>query len=265
MFLRKLKTNSGASRNIVKLTTNWLDKSRYNKLTWRKKSIAGRGNLGRVILWSKGSIKKRLRFPRINYNHRLSRVSFISTFYLIPFQNKLVALCFLSTGSVTYLQSTTTFRAFSFLVTLWKAGQFSTGHFASYDDFDSSIGVLMRIRVLSKVSLLELYPGAGVQYIRSAGSSGRFIKLDLNTHTALVRLPSGVRKSFSLYSIASIGAVSLRIKRLVRNTKAGFWKSYGCKSIVRGVAMNPIDHPHGGRTKTIKNPRTPWGKPTKLK
>ena len=97
-----------------------------------------------------------------------------------------------------------------------------TGHFGTYGDFDSSIGVLMRIRVLSKISLIELYPGAGIQYIRSAGSSGRFIKLDLETHTALVRLPSGVRKSFSLYSIASIGSVSLRIKRLVRNTESGF-------------------------------------------
>ena len=51
--------------------------------------------------------------------------------------------------------------------------------------------------------------------------------------------------------------MALRDKRLVRNTKAGFYKSFGVKVKVRGVAMNPIDHPHGGRTKAIKNPRTP--------
>ena len=78
-------------------------------------------------------------------------------------------------------------------------------------------------------------------------------------------MPSGVRKSFSLYSLTSLGAVSLKIKKLVVNTKAGFWKRYGKKSQVRGVAMNPVDHPHGGRTKAIKYPRTPWGKTTKKK
>jgi large subunit ribosomal protein L2 len=104
-----------------------------------------------------------------------------------------------------------------------------------------------------------------VQYARSSGVSGRLIKTDLYNHTALIALPSGVRKSFSLYSMATLGIVSLKNKRLVRNTKAGFYRSFGLKSKVRGVAMNPVDHPHGGRTKAIKNPRTPWGKPTKLK
>jgi large subunit ribosomal protein L2 len=49
------------------------------------------------------------------------------------------------------------------------------------------------------------------------------------------------------------------------NGKAGYWRSFGLKSIVRGVAMNPVDHPHGGRTKAVKYPRTPWGHTTKYK
>ena len=49
------------------------------------------------------------------------------------------------------------------------------------------------------------------------------------------------------------------------NGKAGYWRSFGIKSLVRGVAMNPVDHPHGGRTKSIKYPQTPWGKTTKFK
>jgi len=44
---------------------------------------------------------------------------------------------------------------------------------------------------------------------------------------------------------------------MLKNTKAGFYKNFGRNSIVRGVAMNPVDHPHGGRTKSIKYPRTP--------
>jgi len=123
----------------------------------------------------------------------------------------------------------------------------------------------MYLKLLSKVSLIELYPGSGVQYVRSSGTFSRFIKIDWLKHAALVELPSGVKKFFSLYSIVTLGAVSLKLKRSLTNTKSGFWKSHGFKSKVRGVARNPVDHPHGGRTKAIKNPRTPWGKPTKLK
>jgi large subunit ribosomal protein L2 len=70
---------------------------------------------------------------------------------------------------------------------------------------------------------------------------------------------------FSIYSLAAFGAVSLSDKKHTTNTKAGHLKVYGKKSIVRGVAMNPVDHPHGGRTKSIRYPRTPWGKTTKFK
>jgi ribosomal protein L2 len=67
-----------------------------------------------------------------------------------------------------------------------------------------------------------LYPGSGIQYVRSAGTSARLTKIDVNNHTAVLQLPSGVRKSFSLYSIASVGPVALKIKKLTANTKSGY-------------------------------------------
>ena len=259
MFLRKVQYTSPASRKIVKLTSNWLDKRRFNQLTWRKLSKAGRGQSGRIILWSKSSIKQRLRYPIINYSYRHRWISVVSTFYLIPFQNKLVALCFLSTGSVTYLQATTKFKLFSFLTTPYRARDIKRS------SITPTLFTLMYVKILSKVSLVELFPGCGIQYLRSAGTYARFIKIDWQRHTAVLEMPSGIRKAFSLYSIASLGAVSLKDKRSTANTKSGMWRSFGCKSKVRGVAMNPIDHPHGGRTKSIKYPRTPWGKTTKFK
>lgn len=108
-----------------------------------------------------------------------------------------------------------------------------------------------------KVSNLELRPGAGVQYARSAGSSAKIIKLDKSKHVALVKLPSGVRKFFSVYGLTALGPAALKLKRKLANTKSGFWRSFGLKPKVRGVARNPVDHPHGGRTKAIKYPRTP--------
>ena len=104
-----------------------------------------------------------------------------------------------------------------------------------------------------------------MQYARSAGTWAKIIKVDSINHIAFVKLPSGVRKFFSLYSSLMLGPSALKLKRKTANTRSGFWRSYGVKSKVRGVAMNPIDHPHGGRTKSIKYPRTPWGKTTKFK
>lgn len=110
---------------------------------------------------------------------------------------------------------------------------------------------------MTRISFLSALPNKNIQYIKSSGSYGILVHLNMLNHTAVVKLPSGIKKIFSIYTLASYGAVSLSLKKKLSNTKCGFWKSFGKKSIVRGVARNPIDHPHGGRTKSIKYPRTP--------
>ena len=146
---------------------------------------------------------------------------------------------------------------------LWEGGTDQASAYSAH--FRLSYSPLLYIPLLAKVSFLELYPGLGIQYARTPGAAAKFIKINWTEHTAILALPSGVHKAFSLYSVAFLGPAALKSKSLASNTKAGYWKSMGRKSSVRGVAMNPIDHPHGGRTKAIKNPRTPWGKPTKRK
>jgi len=259
LFLKKLRIVSNASRNIKKLTSLWLERKNFKQLTWRKYSNAGRNDSGRVVVWTKSSLKLKLIRPLINYSMRSNIMSTITTFKLIPFQNKLVSLSFLASGGVTYLPATDLFKIFGFIYFSPKL----TG-LNSYLT-EPSLFLLFSIKRLSKVSLLELFPGAGIQYARSSGTFARLIKLDFNTHTALLQLPSGVRKTFSIYSLASLGQVALKSKRLLTNTKSGYWRSFGVKPIVRGVARNPVDHPHGGRAKSIKYPRTPWGKTTKFK
>lgn len=86
----------------------------------------------------------------------------------------------------------------------------------------SVMGLLHRVRLLKKVSLLELYPGLGVQYVRSGGVSATMVRLNLKNHTGVVRLPSGVKKAFSLYSLVTFGPVALKEKRRVRNTRSGY-------------------------------------------
>lgn len=110
----------------------------------------------------------------------------------------------------------------------------------------------------SNISFLEAKPLAGVKYTRSFGSKSKIIKLDTRTGLSLVRLSSGVKKIFSAFSLSSGGSANLRfLKKTLKNTKSGDWRAKGLKPMVRGVAMNPVDHPHGGRTSSIKYPRTP--------
>lgn len=116
---------------------------------------------------------------------------------------------------------------------------------------------LLHTPISSSFSFAEIHPHRGAQYSRSSGSSSKLLSKNISTHTTLVKLPSGVRKIFSLYSLVTDGAPSLKQKKHQLNTKSGYWRIRGCKPIVRGVAMNPVDHPHGGRTKSIKYPRTP--------
>jgi large subunit ribosomal protein L8e len=96
------------------------------------------------------------------------------------------------------------------------------------------------------ISLIELYPNKSVEYVRSPGSKAKMLKMDTRTNTSIIKLPSGVKKVFSIYSIASLGQVLLVDKKSQTNNKAGYYNLKGRKPIVRGVAMNPVEHPHGG-------------------
>ena len=74
------------------------------------------------------------------------------------------------------------------------------------------------------ISLLELLPYKGIQYIRSTGSFGILLKMDLRINTALVKLPSGVRKVFSTQALGSLGSIALPLNKDSQNNLAGFRK-----------------------------------------
>jgi large subunit ribosomal protein L2 len=127
------------------------------------------------------------------------------------------------------------------------------------------MSILVQLKKNQAISLIEISPGKSIQYVRSVGSHALVSKMDSRVGTGLVKLPSGVKKIFSIYALASPGQVPLHITKNIKITSAGFFKKNGHKSLTRGVAKNPVDHPHGGRNKAIKYQRTPWGKTTKFK
>lgn len=259
MFLKKIRVTSNASRNLYKISSSWWDKGTTKKLDFRRFSLAGRASHGRIVVYSKSSLLKKIRKPRINYNFRLKILTFVSTLKLIPFENKLVALLHTFTKGLTYIQVSDAINVFDMMYFPYTNPKWKR-HFRNPKLF-----LLCYIRKLTKVSLLELFPGAGIKFVRSAGTCAKIIRFDHSSHNALLKLPSGVKKLFSLYSLVTLGPVALQFKRNWANTKSGYWRTFGSKPRVRGVARNPVDHPHGGRTKSVKYPRTPWGKTTKKK
>ncbi|MEC9401230.1 MAG: 50S ribosomal protein L2, partial [Pseudomonadota bacterium] len=113
---------------------------------------------------------------------------------------------------------------------------------------------------------VELKPGKGAQIARSAGAFVQIVGRDQGYTT--LRLMSGEQRRVLGTCMASIGAVSNPDHANVNLGKAGRSRWLGIRPHTRGVAMNPIDHPHGGgegRTSGGRHPVTPWGKPTKGK
>ncbi|MHB0777280.1 50S ribosomal protein L2 [Halomonas sp. WWR20] len=123
---------------------------------------------------------------------------------------------------------------------------------------------LRNIPVGSTVHCLELKPGKGAQIARSAGTSAQLVAREGNYAT--VRLRSGEMRRILAECRATLGEVGNSEHSLRQLGKAGAKRWRGVRPTVRGVAMNPVDHPHGGgegRTSGGRHPVTPWGVPTK--
>jgi large subunit ribosomal protein L2 len=101
------------------------------------------------------------------------------------------------------------------------------------------------------------------KYIKSAGTFGQLLQFSFNK--GKVKLPSNKIVSVSSDSIATLGKVSNTKHFLTTGGKAGNSRNLGRRPIVRGIAMNPVDHPHGGRSNGGRPSVTPWGLPTKSK
>ena len=111
---------------------------------------------------------------------------------------------------------------------------------------------------------IELEPGKGGQMVRSAGVSAQVMAHDGEMCT--LKLPSGEVRMVRDVCMATIGQVGNRIHEQIVSGKAGRTRWLGRRPKVRGVAMNPVDHPMGGgegKSSGGRHPTTPWGKPTK--
>ena len=268
--LTKRRTTSGASRNVSFIKSGFAFQAHHKKLSYIPKSVAGRNCTGRIVVRTKGRRLRKLRRVKFNRSFRELGICFIAGFYTLPFLNKLASLVFVSSGGATFLQSTTyheiwrTSRLKSLFFKRSHMGSQMTYYTSALDAY-TQFFLIINLPKNKPVCLLELLPERGVQYARGIGTKAIILRLDTRTSISMIKLPSGVRKLFSIYSVGSKGSVALPENKKCANNSAGWRNRAGKKSITRGVAKNPVDHPHGGRNKAIRYQRSPWGKTTKYK
>jgi len=155
------------------------------------------------------------KFTKINYNLRYVKLGLIVSFKFIPFKNKLLSLIYFSNGALTYYLSTNLHNFFSYL------------YFNKYKKIkkiklQNMYSMLFQIKKLSFISCVELLPGKGAQYCRSSGTKSKIIKIDKESHTILLQLPSKIKKIFSYYSFAFLDSIALSENKKYLNGKAGY-------------------------------------------
>ena len=219
---------------------------------WRLTS--GRTRKGSICCWTKKHQKySRKKFPIFAIPLVNNPVCFLSYYYQFS-THKLFFLSITSLGHLFYLPVSEYRPLFAYFFTI------TTFLFQLYF-LNGNIFFLLQVKQRTLLNYIEDWKSNRIKYVRSNGVKASIVANFIEHHTVLVRLPSLSKKIFSKYNRTSIG-YTLIDKKKYKNTKAGYWRNLGYKSIVRGVAMNPVDHPHGGRTKAIKYQRTPWGKTT---
>jgi large subunit ribosomal protein L2 len=215
----------------------------------RKK--AGRNNMGRISVRHQGGGQKRY-YRVIDYKRNKDGIpAKVATLEYDPNRSANIALLHYADGEKRYI--------------LAPLGLSVGNTVLSGADVDIKPGNTLPMRNIPTGTLLhniELHPGRGGQMVRSAGGSAQLMAKEGDY--AHVRMPSGEVRLVHLNCRATIGQVGNLDHENVSIGKAGRNRLLGIRPTVRGSAMNPVDHPHGGgegRSPIGRNPVTPWGKP----
>ena len=256
MALKKYKPTSPAQRGLVLVDRSGLYKGKPVKgLTHGLTKSGGRNNLGRVTAFDRGGGHKRS-YRIIDFKRRkFDQPATVERLEYDPNRTSFIALIKYADGELAYILAPQRLAVGDTVI----AGE-------RVDVKPGNAMPLSSIPVGTIVHNVELKPGKGGQIARSAGTYVQLIGRDQGY--ALLRLSSGEQRMVRGECMASIGAVSNPDHANITIAKAGRNRWLGKRPTVRGVAMNPVDHPHGGgegRTSGGRHPVTPWGKPTKGK
>ena len=256
MVLKHFKPTTPSQRELVLVDRSALWKGKPVKtLTEGLNKSGGRNNQGRVTVWSRGGGHKR-RYRLIDFKRRKFDVAAkVERLEYDPNRSAFIALIRYEDGELSYIVAPQRLRVGDSVISAERA-----------DIVPGNAMPMQNIPVGTIIHNIEMKPGKGAQMARAAGAYAQLVGKDAGY--ALLRLGSGERRMVRAECMATIGAVSNPDHQNINLGKAGRKRWLGRRPVVRGVAMNPVDHPHGGgegRTSGGRHPVTPWGKPTKGK
>lgn len=254
MGVRKLKPLTPGLRGTVRPDFAEITKSEPEKrLLKPKKRSSGRDNKGRISVRRRGGgHKRRLRVIDFKRDKDGIPAKVVSIEY-DPNRSANIALLSYADGEKRYIIAPEGIAPGSELMS-GPSAEIKVG----------SALALENIPLGTLIHAIELKPGGGAKMIRAAGTSAQLVAKE--GEMALVRLKSSEARRVPIKCKATIGAVGNALKERTSLGKAGRSRWLGRRPKVRGVAMNPIDHPHGGgegKTSGGRHPVTPWGKGSK--
>lgn len=254
MALKTYNATSEGRRHLITVENKDLWKGNpEKKLTEGKRKTGGRNNSGRMTSRHIGGGHKQ-RYRLIDWKRQKFNVEgSVARIEYDPNRTAYIALIEYSDGEKAYILA---------------PQRLSTGDkIIAGEKVDVKPGNAMRLQHMPLGTIIyniEMKPGKGAQMARSAGAYAQLVGRDQGY--AQIKLPSGELRIVRGECMASVGAVSNPDHANENKGKAGRCRWLGKRPHVRGVVMNPVDHPHGGgegRTSGGRHPVTPWGKPTK--
>ena len=254
MPIKIYKPTSPARRYHTVLVNDDITTSKPHKpLVEKLDQSGGRNNHGEITSWWRGGGHKRL-YRIIDFKRdKLDIPGTVATIEYDPNRSSRIALISYADGEKRYI--------------LQPAGLKVGDKIIASENADILLGnalPLKNIPLGTQIHNVELRPGKGGQIARSAGSSVQLVAREGDY--ASVRMPSGEIRKINMECFATVGQVGNIDHENVSIGKAGRSRWLGQRPHVRGVAMNPVDHPLGGgegKTSGGRHPVTPWGQPTK--
>ncbi len=254
MALHTTKPTSAGRRHQVRVVDTTLHSGGpYEPLVAPKKRSGGRNSSGRISVRHRGGGHKQ-RYRIIDFKRRKDGIpALVERIEYDPNRTARIALLKYADGERAYVIAANKMSAGDTVIS-GREAPIKTGN----------VLPLSNIPVGTIVHCVELKPGKGAQMARSAGASVQYVAREGSYAT--LRLRSGEMRKVLVDCRACIGEVSNGEHSLRKLGKAGAKRWRGVRPTVRGVAMNPVDHPHGGgegRTSGGRHPVSPWGVPTK--
>ncbi len=254
MSLKTFKSYTKSTRGTVLVNKSELWKGKSNKsLTYGKVSTGGRNNLGRITSRHKGAGHKKKHRIVDFYRKKDDMKATVKRIEYDPNRSAYLALVEYEDKNLNYIIAPNSLKEGDVIVS-GRNKQIKIGNSMPLSDIPTG----------TDIHNIELHANGGAKLVRSAGASAQISGTDENY--SIIKLASGeVRKIISA-ARATIGSVSNNDHKNIKIGKAGRNRWKGKRPQTRGVAMNPVDHPHGGgegKTSGGRSPVSPWGQSAK--